>query len=130
MYPTHHLDQPIPTTDLLEEVGWLSVHQLAAHTTLALTTRIVQSGKPTYLANKLVPATNSRTKNNSLVVPRCQLNVNLEGFVNQATRIYNQLPLDIKFKSPKAPLKKKFKLWTKDKMMSKVTTCLVVQTAT
>ena len=128
--PAHHQDQPIPTTELLDEVRWLSVHQLAAHTTLALTVRIVQSGKPTYLAEKLVPATNSRTQQNSLVVPRCRLNVTFEGYVNQATRLYNLLPADIRCEPSKATLKKKLKLWTRDNIITKVTTGPVVQTAT
>ena len=101
----------LSTKNLLDDTGWLSVHQLIAYTTLCLVIRIVQSRHPTSLSNNLVMAKPSRTSHNDLTVPRCGLNLSLEGFNNQACRLYNQLPDAIKLEKNREKLKKTLKEW-------------------
>ena len=47
------LPRDTPTSVLLEQTGSLSVHQSTAFQTLVLAKKIVNSGKPTYLAEQL-----------------------------------------------------------------------------
>ena len=101
----------ISTKNLLDDTGWLSVHQLVAYTTLCLIIKIVQAKKPNNLSHQLSMAKPSRTSENSLQIPRCGLNISLEGFNNQANRMYNQLPDSIKLQDNRAKLKKELKIW-------------------
>ena len=108
-----------PTKDLLDQAGWLSIHQLIVFTTLSLTLRVMQNRKPAYLADLLQPAVNSRTRNDCLVIPRCRLNLTLEGFSNQACRLYNRLPEKIKQETNKASLKVLLKAWIRENICLK-----------
>ena len=85
-----------PTHEILAVVGWTSVHQLCAFTVIQLTLRIVKTGKPVFLANRLEKLPESRARHNQLRVPKSRINISFEGFTSQATRLYNQLPDVIK----------------------------------
>ena len=72
-----------PTADLLRLTDSLSVHQMIAYSTVLMTHKIVQSGKPSYLAERMKPrvtSTRLRGKEGVLTVPRCNLSVSREGF--------------------------------------------------
>ena len=84
------------TRSILEETGWASVNQLIALTTITTTLRTIESGRPRVLAEELVFMKNTRTRHTSLKIPRIRLNICLETFINQATRLYNELPEDLK----------------------------------
>ena len=84
-----------PTHEVLNSVSWLSVHQQAAFMILRLALRIMKTGKPEYLATRLQNYTSTRRARQRLVVPRCRLNLAMEGFINQATRLVNKLPHDL-----------------------------------
>ena len=104
-------DPMMPTREILRMVDWLSVHQLASYHILLLVLRVVTTGKPKYLAAGIMTAPSSRTQQSKLVVPRCRLNIALEGFFNQGTRLYNKLPEDITQETSKPILKRKLKTW-------------------
>ena len=86
----------ISTVDLLSDIKWLSVHQMGAYTIITQTLKIMKTGKPEYFSSRLTRAATTRSSKGNLTVPSLRLNVSLEGFVNQATRLYNQLPEYIK----------------------------------
>merc|ERR1712082_354230 len=93
------------TIELLREAGFLSIHQLVACTTIAMTLRIMKTGKPINLANKINSTGHSRTRSVSLMPPRVKLNLSLESFSNQAPRLYNAMPDHLKTSEPPNRLK-------------------------
>ena len=109
----------IPTYDLLAQHKWLSVHQLIAFSTLSLAVRIIQTGKPGYLAALMSPAPDSRTRQNTLHVPTFRLSASLEGFINQACRLYNMLSEKLKCERDKERLKSNLKSWISSNITSK-----------
>ena len=117
--PSPH-PQYMPTTDLITETGSLSVHQLIAYTTLALSIRITRSGRPPDLASFFTNQPNSRTRSTLLIPPRFKLNISLESFMNQAPRLVNLLPDYLKFDVPFEQLKGRLKDWVKSNIKPKV----------
>ena len=85
-----------PTADVLLKANWLSVHQLGASVIISLTLRIIKTQKPKYLADRLIRLPDSRTQRNNLQIPKCRLNLAFEGFICQATCLFNMLPVEIK----------------------------------
>ena len=59
-----------PTNNLLDATGDLSVHQLGAYHTIVTVFRIISTGKPNYLAEKLV----LRKPEPNLIFPTRNLN--------------------------------------------------------
>ena len=100
-----------PTEEILQSVNWLSVHQLCVYSILMLTYRVLQSSKPVYLSDRLKYQPNSRTSHNNLRVPRANLNICLEGFMSQATRLYNLLPDQLKSEQCPSRFKQALKEW-------------------
>ena len=43
----------LPTKDLLERTGTMSIMQMVAYHTLTMVHKVIQTGKPEYIANKL-----------------------------------------------------------------------------
>ena len=93
--PTHTPDHR-STSSILDEVGWPSVNQLIALTTLTILLRTLQTGRPRDLAREVIFLNNTRTRQTSLKIPRVRLNISLESYHNQATRLYNELPEELK----------------------------------
>ena len=112
--------EPVPTEHLLQSLNWLSVHQLGAMTILTKAIMTVRTGKPAFIADRLTPANQTRTAKNQLVIPRCRLNLSLEGFTNQAARLYNALPDNIKREPDKRRLKANLKKWISHNIQPKV----------
>ena len=104
-------DPHCPTQEVLTNTGWLSVHHHSAYMILQLKLRIIATGKPHHLASRLSKAENSRTKRGQLKVPHCRLNVSLEGFIHQATRLFNKLPVEIASNASKSQRKLKLRQW-------------------
>lgn len=118
--PTSPHLQNQPTIDLLNETGCLSVHQLIAYTTMALTFRIMKSGRPPNLTHIFSNTTHSRTRSSLLTPPRFKLNLSLETFMNQATRLYNEMPDHLKTDAPFEQLKGLVQEWIKLHIRPKV----------
>ena len=109
-----------PTLDLLAQTGDMSIHQSIAYTTLALSMRIHQSGRPPDLASLFSPTSNSRTRSTLISIPRFKLNISLESYLNQAPRLLNLLPDNITPDLPAGQLKSLLKRWVKSNIRSKV----------
>ena len=110
----------VPTLDLLAETGDMSIHQMIAYTTLALSMRINQSGRPPDLATIFSPTSNTRTRSTLITIPRFKLNISLESYLNQAPRLMNLLPDHITPDLPANRLKSSLKQWVKSNIRSKV----------
>lgn len=93
--PDIHLDYQTPTSYVLQQANLLSVHQLAALSILTLALRILRTGKPKYLADRLKTHESRGRSSQLLLVPNLRLNQSHKGFINQASRLVNKLPLDI-----------------------------------
>ena len=93
--PDLHVDQQVPTARVLHEANLLSVHQQAALSILTLALRVLHTGKPGYLATRLIQHETKGRTGKTLKVPKLRLNLSHEGFINQATRLINKLPMDI-----------------------------------
>ena len=113
------LDYHTPTSHVLQQANLLSVHQLAALSILTLALRIIRTGKPKYLADRLIVHDSRGRSSSLLVVPNLRLNQSHEGFINQATRLVNQLPLDIKAEPSVARQKKLLKAWVHSSIQAK-----------
>ena len=79
-----------PTEDLLNQTGSLSIHQMIAYHTAVSTYKIVQSGKPSYIAAKMqVRQGNQNTRQGAGTVsqPGYTLNMAREGFIYRGATI-------------------------------------------
>ena len=94
---TKNIDLNTPTTDLLASAGDLSVQQLGALHTLLYIFKIVRSGEPRYLAEKLQlrQAVQGRIfplrQVNTIQVHR-DLTLSRSGFLYRGAQLWNQLP--------------------------------------
>ena len=84
-----------PTNDLLDATGDLSVHQLGAHHTIVTAHRIIRTGQPKYLADKLMLRTPGPRHVNTISV-NCELTVSRSGFIYRAAKLWNLLPTPIR----------------------------------
>ena len=109
--PSENKNQYTPTKDILNEAGWLSVHQLVAQVILTLVIRILNTRKPKYLADRLELLPDTRTRIRNLRVPRARLNITFETFLSQATRLYNLIIIEIQDEENKTRQKKMLEKW-------------------
>ena len=100
-----------PTKEELDGVGWQSVNQLVASSSLLLLHRMIRTGKPATSISKLERRTNSRTAYKSIQIPLVKLNLTMESFFQQAIRLHNCLPEHIKDATEIVPQKKLVNGW-------------------
>ena len=84
------------TESVLKTVGWISVHQMIALSTLTLFMRIINYGIPEGILQELSVLRDTRSAKGLYRTQRHNLNISLENFMNQAVRLYNTLPANIK----------------------------------
>ena len=84
------------TESVLRDVGWISVHQMIALSTLTLFMRIIKYGTPEGILQELIVSRDSRSARGLYRTKRYNLNISLENFINQAVRLYNTLPANIR----------------------------------
>ena len=110
MQPEHQTIPPTPTSLVLEQAGWMSVHQLTAYHILTTALNSVVTGKPGFLAAELRLQTKaSRSK---YIVPRCRLSLAQEDYVVQAAHLPNMLPNSLQM-LPKQTRKRKLREWVR-----------------
>ena len=103
------------TSELLKQVGWLSVRQLFVFHSLVLVWKIKKSEKPYYLNKKFYKnfsyGTRQATSNCFVVntTPRCEFS--RKSFVHSSTVLWNTLPTDLRNSSTLQAFKLKLKLW-------------------
>ena len=117
--PNLAMDYLTPTSLILQQANLLSVHQLAALSIITLALRILRTGRPKYLADRPIVHDSRGRSSQLLVVPSLRLSQSHEGFVNQATRLVNQLPLDIKTEPSVARQKRLLKSWVSSNILAK-----------
>ena len=100
-YKTGNFTLNAPTSALLDATDDLSVHQLGAYHTLVTVFRIVTTGEPNYLAEKL----SLRKPEEGRIFPyrkrhtiqvNCTLTVSRSGFVYRGAKLWNCLPLELR----------------------------------
>ena len=109
-------DSMTSTKELLQRTDSLSIHQTIAYQTAVMTLRIVQSEKPSYLADKMKPRHNSvrlRAGIGKLTVPPYKLSVSREGFVYRGAYLYNMLHEKLRIDQNASNNKKYVKMWVK-----------------
>ena len=77
-----------PTAELLDQTGSLPIHQMIAYQTAVTAYKVVQSGKPVYIASKVkVRETTSNTRQwaGYIQPPPYRLNIPREGFIYRGT---------------------------------------------
>ena len=87
----------LSTEELLNLNKDLSVHQLGALRTIVMVKKILQSQKPTYLADRLQPVENIGTRCGSAVdLGATKLGIQKEGFIYRGGKLFNQLPMELR----------------------------------
>jgi hypothetical protein len=107
-----------PVDHLLKESGQLSVNQLIAYTTISTTHKIVQSGEPCYLAERLKSNVHQRITRRQSISLDFKLSRGREGFLYWGKMLYNALPNSIKIEKKLGIFKKKTKKWVSDNIPS------------
>ena len=112
------------TEVLVKSSGQLSVHQLTAYHSLVSLHKVVVSGKPDYLAKKLV----LKRPEEGRIFPHRQeytlpvtgrLTTTRGGYCHRSARIYNTMPLHIRACMSTTKFKKLAKNWVKENIAIK-----------
>ena len=110
-----------PIGRLLARCGWLSVKQLVVYQTLVMTHKILTSGSPFYLRQKLCTTHAYRTRSASTgsirlqttIVAHSQHDFSSSSFLHRASTDYNRLPAHIRSVRTMVAFKTKLKAWIK-----------------
>ena len=103
--------QNLTTEDLMAKTETLSIHQLGAQSTRVMTKKILLSGQPSYLAQKLTPRNSSGIFGSTIKPPTVCLTLSREGFLYRSSKLYNLLPEDLRKEDKISNFKKKIKTW-------------------
>ena len=101
------------TEELVKRTDLMSVNQMTAFATITATYNIMVSGKPKFVAERLV---SSGSRLNTLRVHRPtshQLKITGEGFLEKAVRLWNWLPVELRKEPNKRVFKSRAKNWIK-----------------
>jgi hypothetical protein len=113
-----------PTDDLLDATNDLSVHQLGAYHTLVTVFRIVTTGEPKYLADKLVLRTPEEgtifpNKHVHTIQTNRTLTVARSGFLYRGAKLWNCLPLECRLERKSEVFKVEVKRWVREQISRK-----------
>ena len=83
-----------PTKDLLERTRTMSIMQIVAYHTLTVVHKVIQTGKPEYIANKLEVVYGSELERRAwggttIQVPQYNLEVSRAGIIHRGTNLFN-----------------------------------------
>ena len=113
-------DYNTPTNELLMQTDSLSIHQMIAFQTALTTYKIIKSGKPSYIAEKLkIRNRNTRQGRGRIIPPDYTLNIAREGFIYRGAQIMNSLPDDLRNEPNSYKFKNGVKDWVKAKIAVK-----------
>ena len=121
---TKNFDLNVPTNVLLDSTGDLSVHQLGAHHTIVTAHRILITGQPQYLADKLTlrkprPDETFPLRQLNTISVNCGLTIGRSGFLYRAARIWNQLPAALREETKPAVFKSDVRKWIREHVSRK-----------
>ena len=112
------LDWSTPTSELLRQMGWLSVNQLVFYHSALLMYKVKQSKQPKYMYNMYTWSSNYTTRQTDTgtvkVVGKPRLDVTKNSFRYRAAQQFNQLPPEIRNSSSKDSLKINVKKWIRE----------------
>ena len=109
-----------PVKTLLNQCGWLSVHQLVFFHTVVLLYKTLQSGSPEYLfsmtGRDYIYKTRAKDAGKLRIVPEYKLDhdLNLKSFRWRSIRSWNHLPLNITSITSLDKFKVQLKAWVKN----------------
>ena len=121
------LGRDTPTADLVKAAGDLSVHQWTAFMTIMTVFRVLKSGKPKYLADKMqlrrpggdnvarVPLRHQHT----ITIERRDIAVARGGFVYRGAALFNSLPLELRQETSQLTFKRRVKKWVSESILVK-----------
>ena len=111
------LDWTTPTSELLKQCSWLSVHQLSVYHTVILAFNVMQARSPKYLYNMFNNTYSYKTREAASGKIRNTRNPDLElsqdSFRCRAVELYNQLPASVKSHQNLQGFKTAVKQWVK-----------------
>ena len=111
-----------PTAELLDQTDSLSIHQMIAYQTAVTTYKVVQSGKPVYIASKMkVRETTSNTRQGAGYIqpPPYRLNISREGFIYRGTKLFNMLDGSLRTEPKLEKFKSGVREWVKNNISIK-----------
>ena len=118
------MDWFTPTTELLRQCGWMSVHQLSVYHTLILVYKVMQVKAPKYLYTMFNTEYSYKTRQadsgkiRNTMIP--ELDISKDSFRWRATDLYNKLPVAIREINTLQSFKTATKQWVKQNVeMSK-----------
>jgi len=97
----------------LQQYNWLKIEKLVVLRSAALIFSILQSGKPTYLIDRLSPLQRTRqlrsNDNFLLTIPHCSSQMGERSFERYAPTIWNSIPINLKKLTKKEEFMAKYK---------------------
>ena len=109
-------DTPLPT--LLEKAKSMSVMQLTAFHTLTTVHRVVSSGQPGYLAERLKVRSQAEgifplRQTNTIAIPDVELTLSRGGFLYRGACLWNNLPVTMRSGMSTATFKREVRTWVR-----------------
>ena len=100
--------------ELLKRTYELSVHQLGAMSTIIMTKKILQSGKPEFIADQMIVREAGGTRSgNTMQLARSSLTLSREGFLYRGSKLFNLLPENLRNENKISKFKREAKAWVK-----------------
>ena len=109
-------DQSTPTWKLLQDSDSLSIQQMIAYQSAVLTFKIINSGKPSYLAQKLQQNNEKMALRGNLGTihqKNKKLSIAKEGFIHRGASLMNKLDDNLRNETKLDKFKSGMKSWTK-----------------
>ena len=119
MCPNMPIKFNTPTSEILNNIGMLSIHQKAAMMILKLALRVIRTKKPHFLASNFITTESRGRAQVKLKVPRLRLNISHEGFLYQSIRLINKLPQNILDEASLSIQRRMLFAWVKDNVCLK-----------
>ena len=104
-------DRETPTKNLLKMSDDLSIHQIGALRTVTLIKKVLLTGKPTYLSERLMPRIGSQRFGMMLTQDRAPLSLIREGFIYRGISLFNNLPDALKIEAKLSKFKSAARRW-------------------
>ena len=110
------LPMETPVNVLVKQSGFLSFHQMCAHSTLKLVHKILINKQPTFLFNKISELDHriDRPRRQNFAQTMFKLSVSREGFLSQASKLFYCLPEDLQSTCSPYLFKKLSRDWVED----------------
>ena len=116
-----NLPRLTPTSTLLSVSGDLSVQQLTAFHTLSSLHKVLYSGKPRYLKNKLQINNNMTRQEKTIIINHSNLSLRRGAYIYRGAIMFNNLPMELRNNMEPDLFKAEVKSWIKNNISAKPT---------